>query len=147
IALRIVERFPQLIIERSKYSKVSGLELMAERPFAFRSGAKLTFWGRFFYSSVLHMDSTYDLGAQVIHTQENESFKGINIDEENPLQMFKGSDRNQAYLSESSDNMEGDIEKLPKNSDSNIRKLIMVFLAYLMRYMITCSPGLSLPMG
>ncbi|KAI3888486.1 hypothetical protein MKX03_015116 [Papaver bracteatum] len=131
IALLIVERYPQLIIERSKYSKVSGLELMAERPFAFKSGAKLTFWGRFFYS-FYHIDSTYDHGAQINNTHVNESFKGINIDEENPHQKFEGSYRNKENLSESSENMEGDDKvKLPK---------IPVFLAYLMRYMITCSP-------
>ncbi|XP_026460851.1 uncharacterized protein LOC113362058 isoform X2 [Papaver somniferum] len=140
IALLIVQRYPQLIIERSKYSKVSGLELMAERPFAFKSGARLTFWGRFFYS-FYHMDSTDDHGAQINNTHVNESFKGINIDEENPHQKFEGSYRNQVHLSESSENMEGGNEKLPKSSDSNKRKLIMVFLAYLMRYMITCSPA------
>ncbi|KAI3900439.1 hypothetical protein MKW92_021948 [Papaver armeniacum] len=130
IALLIVERYPQLIIERSKYSKVSGLELMAERPFAFKSGARLTFWGRFFYS-FYHMDSTDDLGAQINNTHVNDSFKGINIDEENPHQKFEGSYRNQVLQSDNSENMVGDKEKLPK---------ITVFLAYLMRYMITCSP-------
>ncbi|MCL7031721.1 hypothetical protein MKW94_001915 [Papaver nudicaule] len=50
IALSLVQRFPELVTERTKVNNVCGLELMAERPFAFASGAKLTFWQRCIYS-------------------------------------------------------------------------------------------------
>ncbi|RZC66186.1 hypothetical protein C5167_009881 [Papaver somniferum] len=44
IALSIVQRFPRLVTQRTREDNICGLELMAERPFAFQSGAKLTLW-------------------------------------------------------------------------------------------------------
>ncbi|KAI3973536.1 hypothetical protein MKX01_011092, partial [Papaver californicum] len=44
IAMSLVQRFPRLITQRTREDNICGLELMAQRPFAFRSGTKLTLW-------------------------------------------------------------------------------------------------------
>ncbi|KAI3962899.1 hypothetical protein MKW92_050602 [Papaver armeniacum] len=76
LALTLVERFPNLVIQETPERKLSGLEVMVQRPFAFLSGAKLTWWQRFIYSTIqLDNDSTYECITRG--------------DEENPLERSK----------------------------------------------------------
>ncbi|KAI3907991.1 hypothetical protein MKW98_003636 [Papaver atlanticum] len=73
IALALVERFPDLIMEKSLAHDMCALELMARRPFTFRSGAKLTWWQNCIYS-IIQVESVHN------HDDDNE------CDEENPLE-------------------------------------------------------------
>ncbi|XP_026384559.1 uncharacterized protein LOC113280118 [Papaver somniferum] len=50
IASSIVQRFPELVIDQAKKVQIDPMIFMAKKPFAFASGAKLTFWKRCIYS-------------------------------------------------------------------------------------------------
>ncbi|XP_026412599.1 uncharacterized protein LOC113308343 isoform X1 [Papaver somniferum] len=52
MALSLVERFPKLVMEKSLVHGMCALELLAQRPFTFRSGAKLTWWQNCMYSII-----------------------------------------------------------------------------------------------
>ncbi|MCL7051692.1 hypothetical protein MKW94_006670, partial [Papaver nudicaule] len=61
LALCLVKRFPKLITVKSREHKMSALELLIRKPFAFRSGTKLTWWQDRIYSLIqVRMDSVYD---------------------------------------------------------------------------------------
>ncbi|KAI3861183.1 hypothetical protein MKW92_015055 [Papaver armeniacum] len=81
IALRVVQDHPNLLIEKSKKSKVTALEMMAVRPFTFLSGCKLTFWEHWIYSVI-----QVDFSAAPAH-------KPIKGDVENLLPSEDSSDR------------------------------------------------------
>ncbi|KAI3932429.1 hypothetical protein MKW92_030706 [Papaver armeniacum] len=73
IALSLVDRFPDLIMEKSLAHDMCAFEVLARRPFTFRSGAKLTWWQNCIYS-IIQVDPMQN------HDTDNES------DEENPLE-------------------------------------------------------------
>ncbi|KAI3950586.1 hypothetical protein MKW92_053689 [Papaver armeniacum] len=73
IALSLVDRFPDLIMEKSLAHDMCAFEVLARRPFTFRSGAKLTWWQNCIYS-IIQVDHMQN------HDTDNES------DEENPLE-------------------------------------------------------------
>ncbi|KAI3957973.1 hypothetical protein MKW98_020615, partial [Papaver atlanticum] len=52
IASSLVQRFPELVIGQTKKVQIDPMIFMAKKPFAFVSGAKLTFWQRCIYSLV-----------------------------------------------------------------------------------------------
>ncbi|KAI3891472.1 hypothetical protein MKX03_037121 [Papaver bracteatum] len=152
IALSIVQRFPRLVTERTKEDNICGLELMAERPFAFRSGAKLTFWQRCIYSFIQVNISTYDHDTQAKdgthHSNRSkdtksslemlfESSEGTNGDEENPMERFEGSHTDGGNPSYNSENSEGEGDSATPSESSNVSinnqgKLIKFIPAYLM---------------
>ncbi|RZC44338.1 hypothetical protein C5167_037287 [Papaver somniferum] len=135
IALSIVQRFPRLVTQRTKEDNICGLELMAERPFAFRSGAKLTLWQRCIYSLIqVNVDSTYDQDTQAkdgshhsnssVDTRSSiegslESLEGTNRDEENPPERFEVSNEDKENQSSSLDNMQGDEAEEHQSSSSD----------------------------
>ncbi|KAI3864261.1 hypothetical protein MKX03_006094 [Papaver bracteatum] len=99
LALSLVKRFPKLVTEHTEGPRgLCGLEKLIYRPFAFKSGASLSWWERFIYS-VIHVDisSPYDdYDTEEVDDSSSENFEGTSGDEEN--------------LVESSDGHEGDIE-------------------------------------
>ncbi|KAI3906922.1 hypothetical protein MKW92_032718 [Papaver armeniacum] len=113
VALSIVQRFPRLVTERTERANICGLELMAERPFEFASGRKLTFWQRCFYSSIqMNIDSTNHSNLLEDTKRSKEKLlpclEGTNGDEENPLERFEGTHTDEENPSYNSDNTEGD---------------------------------------
>ncbi|KAI3957071.1 hypothetical protein MKW92_043377 [Papaver armeniacum] len=52
MALSIVQLFPEMVMLKSQEHDMCGLELLVRRPFAFRSGVKLTGWQKFIYSLI-----------------------------------------------------------------------------------------------
>ncbi|KAI3933747.1 hypothetical protein MKW92_027558 [Papaver armeniacum] len=50
MALCLVKRFPKLVTEKSLKDNICALEVLVRRPFAFKSGAKLTWWQDRIYS-------------------------------------------------------------------------------------------------
>ncbi|KAI3877300.1 hypothetical protein MKX03_024235 [Papaver bracteatum] len=136
IASSIVQRFPRLVTERTKVAKLCGLELIAERPFAFASGRKRTFWERCIYSSIqVNIGSTYH-SNHADNTKSSkeelllESWEATSGDEENPLERFKGSHSNKENSSSNSENSEGDNANVSTSSNQGV--LIMLISAYLM---------------
>ncbi|XP_026437333.1 uncharacterized protein LOC113335504 isoform X2 [Papaver somniferum] len=82
IALSLVKRFPKLVTEKSHEHGICGLESITQRPFAFLSGAKLTWWQRKIYSLThTSMDSTSNSGTQAPNQTSSER------DEENPFEI------------------------------------------------------------
>ncbi|KAI3940832.1 hypothetical protein MKW92_014392 [Papaver armeniacum] len=66
MALCLVKRFPQLVTEKSLEDNMCGLELLVRRPFAFRSGTKLTWLQDRIYSLMeVDVQSTY---VRLVHT-------------------------------------------------------------------------------
>ncbi|KAI3945003.1 hypothetical protein MKW92_010250 [Papaver armeniacum] len=96
IALSICRQFPYLV--RQMVAKAEGenslLQKIVERPFAFLSGANLTWWERSIYSLIeVNMDCPVDYNI----TRDKDklspgSSKGTKKDEENPPESSKGSD-------------------------------------------------------
>ncbi|KAI3889375.1 hypothetical protein MKX03_024466 [Papaver bracteatum] len=60
MALSLVKRFPKLVTEKSLKDDICGLEVLVRRPFAFKSGANLTWWQDRIYSLIeVDMNSSY----------------------------------------------------------------------------------------
>ncbi|KAI3891353.1 hypothetical protein MKX03_031449 [Papaver bracteatum] len=58
LALCVVMKYPKLAMTKSSTFDMCGLEMMVRRPFAFQSGAKLTWWQNLIYS-VIQVDMNY----------------------------------------------------------------------------------------
>ncbi|KAI3872952.1 hypothetical protein MKW92_025606 [Papaver armeniacum] len=143
IASSIVQRFPELVIDQTKKVQTNAMNYMAERPFAFVSGAKHTFWQRCIYSLVkVNTITTYEL-----HTQANENkfsrrsedslpqcSEGIKRDEENPVEKIEGSCRDKKFPSENSKNMEGDKAKPFKWEAAGVGICASIFMICLQMY-------------
>ncbi|KAI3912903.1 hypothetical protein MKW92_016086 [Papaver armeniacum] len=143
IASSIVQRFPELVIDQTKKVQTNAMNYMAERPFAFVSGAKHTFWQRCIYSLVkVNTITTYEL-----HTQANENknsrrseesltqcSEGIKGDEENPVERIEGSCRDENFPSENSKNMEGDKAKPFKWEAAGVGICASIFMICLQMY-------------
>ncbi|RZC84822.1 hypothetical protein C5167_047611 [Papaver somniferum] len=78
IALSLVTKFPKVVMTKAKTDVIDmcGLEMMVRRPFAFKSGAKLTWWQDLIYSSIqVNMNSTctrpVGLAGYTIRDEEN----------------------------------------------------------------------------
>ncbi|KAI3891352.1 hypothetical protein MKX03_031448 [Papaver bracteatum] len=74
LALRVVLKFPEAATTKS--NGTCGLEMMVQRPFAFKSGAKLTWWQNLIYSLI-----QVDANALCIRPVEPATIR----DEENPV--------------------------------------------------------------
>ncbi|KAI3933848.1 hypothetical protein MKX01_028174, partial [Papaver californicum] len=87
MALSLVKRFPNLATKISPLHEMCGLEMMVQRPFAFLSGAKLTWWQHCIYPLIqVDMHSTYNYGGK-------NTFKCLEVtarDEENLLESSEG---------------------------------------------------------
>ncbi|KAI3916846.1 hypothetical protein MKW92_019410, partial [Papaver armeniacum] len=86
LAFCLMKRFPELVKEKSPVRNMCALETLVRRPYAFRSGTKLTWWQNYIYSLIRvdHVNSTYD-DHQVVqpHTCKR--------DEENPPERAEGT--------------------------------------------------------
>ncbi|KAI3916845.1 hypothetical protein MKW92_019409 [Papaver armeniacum] len=86
LAFCLMKRFPELVKEKSPVRNMCALESLVRRPYAFRSGTKLTWWQNYIYSLIRvdHVNSTYD-DHQVVqpHTCKR--------DEENPPERAEGT--------------------------------------------------------
>ncbi|KAI3879837.1 hypothetical protein MKX03_000456 [Papaver bracteatum] len=143
IASSIVKRFPELVIDQTKKVHTNAMNYMAERPFAFASGAKHTFWQRCIYSFVkVEENTTYELDIQANENKFSRSSegslpqcsKGINGDEENPVERIEGSCRDKKYTPENSKNMEGDKAKPFKWGTAGISIYAQIFMICLLMY-------------
>ncbi|KAI3958672.1 hypothetical protein MKW98_030337 [Papaver atlanticum] len=74
LAMCLVKRFPKLVTEKTR-SKVCGIEMMVQRPFAFRSGAKMKGWKSYLYELI---QVNMDYSPSCDH--------GTRGDEENPVE-------------------------------------------------------------
>ncbi|KAI3980311.1 hypothetical protein MKX01_001382, partial [Papaver californicum] len=110
IALSLVKRFPKLVTEKSREHGICGLESITQRPFAFLSGAKMTWWQCKIYAlTPVDMDSTSNRGVQ---EEERTAFKSIELteqDEENPLEISEGPQVLEDNLSKTSSNVNSTI--------------------------------------
>ncbi|RZC90076.1 hypothetical protein C5167_044706 [Papaver somniferum] len=89
MALSIIKRFPNLATEVSSLHDVCGLEMMVQRPFAFLSGAKLTWWQQYIYPLIqVDMRPTHNYGAR------------------NTFKCLEGTEREEENLLESSEVIE-----------------------------------------
>ncbi|KAI3836583.1 hypothetical protein MKW92_043273 [Papaver armeniacum] len=88
IALSLVKRFPKLVTEKSREHGICGLESITQRPFAFLSGAKLTWWQEKIYSLThVVMDSTSNRGAEADNQTSSIWLAHAERDVENPLEI------------------------------------------------------------
>ncbi|KAI3880247.1 hypothetical protein MKX03_015226 [Papaver bracteatum] len=91
IALSLVKRFPKLVTEKSREHGMCGLESITQRPFAFFSGTKLTWWQRKIYAlTPVYMDYTSNHGMQAEERNASKSLERTQQDEENPLDISEG---------------------------------------------------------
>ncbi|KAI3847445.1 hypothetical protein MKX03_021674 [Papaver bracteatum] len=104
IASSLVQRFPELVIDNTKKVQTSAMNNMAERPFAFASGAKYTFWQRRIYSLAKEEINSYE-------SHPDQSLESIDEDEENPVERFDGCYEDEKNPPESSENTQGEKEK------------------------------------
>ncbi|KAI3850586.1 hypothetical protein MKW92_046981 [Papaver armeniacum] len=152
IASSLVQRFPELVIDQTNKVQTSAMYYMAERPFAFASGAKLTFWKHCIYSMIkVDINTAFELDTQ---TNENKSFpqslEDTNGDEESPV------DRDEKNPTEHPKNTEGEKAKLFKSETvgDNIFvvmcticnlihvmfKFFVVFPVFFVRFIISWTP-------
>ncbi|KAI3980309.1 hypothetical protein MKX01_001380, partial [Papaver californicum] len=88
IALSLVKRFPQLVTAKSREHGICGLESITQRPFAFFSGANLTWWQHKIYSLTrVFMDSTSNRGAEADNQTSSICLAHNKRDVENPLEI------------------------------------------------------------
>ncbi|KAI3957963.1 hypothetical protein MKW98_020605 [Papaver atlanticum] len=154
IASSLVQRFPELVIDQRKKVQISVMNCMAERPFAFASGAKLTFWQRRIYPLVkVDINTTYELNTQTnkrnsLCTSEEsllQILEGTNVDEEDPVERFEEPCEDEKCPAENSENMEADEEKPFKWEIIwyliyHMIKFVSVLLVFLVRFIIPWTP-------
>ncbi|KAI3880244.1 hypothetical protein MKX03_015223 [Papaver bracteatum] len=88
LALSLVKRFPRLVTTKSREHGICGLESITQRPFAFLSGAKLTWWQQKIYSLTrVVMDSTSNRGAEADNQTSSIWLAHAERDVENPLEI------------------------------------------------------------
>ncbi|KAI3921234.1 hypothetical protein MKW92_035764 [Papaver armeniacum] len=108
LALCLVNRFPELVMEKSSAYGMCGLEMLVRRPFAFRSGAKMTWWQDRIYSVIqVDINSTY---GQPISCQPSLESKR---DEDNRLEA-KDTEIDEENLSNSPKEIKKTVLKSPK---------------------------------
>ncbi|KAI3981196.1 hypothetical protein MKX01_016331 [Papaver californicum] len=154
IASSIVQRFPELIIDQTKKVHTKAMDYMAERPFAFASGAQLTFWQRCIYSLVkVDKNTTYELDTRTNGRNSSlssevrlpRSLEGTNEDEENPVDRFEGSYKIPPQNSENTELSSPEIV-VKCVSAARIMVLLMIkFYVFFVRFI--WSPGFILPFG
>ncbi|RZC80980.1 hypothetical protein C5167_043553, partial [Papaver somniferum] len=110
LALCLVNRFPELVMVKSSAYGMCGLELLVRRPFAFRSGAKMTWWQDRIYS-VIQVDTKSTYGQPITCQSSLESKRDednhlevndTKIDEEKPLEFAERDTENRPKLNTSS---------------------------------------------
>lgn len=74
VALYLVKQYPDLVMEKNSISSKTGLQTLAAKPTAFRSGCRLGFWQRIIYSWIpvrqeKALESPIPGPSQVITTQ------------------------------------------------------------------------------
>ncbi|KAI3856818.1 hypothetical protein MKX03_014136 [Papaver bracteatum] len=98
LALCLVKRFPKLILEKSLVHGMCGLELLVRRPFAFKSGAKMTWWERYIYPLIQVEEEYFTYDAYLILDEDRLSecsegtkafIKNINSEACNPQERSK----------------------------------------------------------
>ncbi|KAI3916496.1 hypothetical protein MKW92_007567 [Papaver armeniacum] len=154
IASSLVQRFPELVIDQRKKIQISVMNYMAERPFAFASGAKLTFWQRRIYPLVkVDINTTYELNTQTNKRSSSRSseeslpqiLEDTNVDEENPVERFEESCEDEKCPPENSENTKGDETKPFKWEIIwyliyHMIKFFSVLLVFLVRFIIPWTP-------
>ncbi|KAI3963526.1 hypothetical protein MKW92_025726 [Papaver armeniacum] len=94
----LVKRFPKLILEKSLVHGMCGLELLVRRPFAFKSGAKMTWWERYVYPLIQVEEEYFTYDAYLILDEDRLSecsegtkafIKNINSEACNPQERSK----------------------------------------------------------
>ncbi|MCL7035280.1 hypothetical protein MKW94_021579, partial [Papaver nudicaule] len=109
IASSLVQKFPELVLDQTKKVQTNAMNDMAERPFAFASGAKLKFWRRCIYSLIKVDIQTTQRNAS-LSSEESlpQSLEVTNVDIENPVERIERSYTNKDYPPENSKRAEGD---------------------------------------
>ncbi|KAI3921432.1 hypothetical protein MKW98_013366 [Papaver atlanticum] len=93
-AMSIVRRYPELVTMRYQGEDICGLEAMAQKRLAFRSGFKLTWWNQDIYSSIdVDRDSqkNFTQGITNIEGDEENALKSNQIIEPNASKSIKFS--------------------------------------------------------
>ncbi|KAI3872871.1 hypothetical protein MKW92_025746, partial [Papaver armeniacum] len=87
LAVCLVKRFPELVMEKSLVHDAYALEMLVRRPFTFRSGTKLTWWQKYIYSLIrVHgASSTYDYDDGAVQQSTSEG------DQENLPERIEGT--------------------------------------------------------
>ncbi|KAI3894199.1 hypothetical protein MKX03_003756 [Papaver bracteatum] len=123
LALCLVNRFPELVMVKSSAYGMCGLELLVRRPFAFRSGAKVTWWQDRIYS-VIQVDINSTYGQPITCQSSLESkrdednrlkVKDTEIDEENPLELAGRDKENRPKITKAEESLQ-----VSSNSDKGI---------------------------
>ncbi|KAI3906657.1 hypothetical protein MKW92_052980 [Papaver armeniacum] len=121
LALCLVNRFPELVMVESSAYGMCGLELLVRRPFAFRSGAKMTWWQDRIYS-VIQVDINSTYGQPITGQSEPKrdednrlEVKDTEIDEENPLESYKFPKINRLKITKAEESLQ-----VSSNSDKGI---------------------------
>ncbi|XP_026405389.1 uncharacterized protein LOC113300385 [Papaver somniferum] len=123
LALCLVNRFPELVMVESSAYGMCGLELLVRRPFAFRSGAKMTWWQDRIYS-VIQVDINTSYGQPITCQSSLESkrdednrleVKDTEIDEENPLEFVERDKENRPKITKAEESLQ-----VSSNSDKGI---------------------------
>ncbi|KAI3957975.1 hypothetical protein MKW98_020617 [Papaver atlanticum] len=156
IASSLVQRFPELVIDQTKKVQTSAMNNMAERPFAFASGAKHTFWQRRIYPLVkVDVNTAYELdgrtnqGNSALSSEESlpHSLEGTDGDKENPIKRFGGSCRDGKNQPENSENTEEDESELIRailyfaiffNLMIKLFKFLGFLMSFIARPSVTC---------
>ncbi|KAI3957967.1 hypothetical protein MKW98_020609 [Papaver atlanticum] len=133
IASSLVQRFPELVIDNTKKVQTSAMNNMAERPFAFASGAKYTFWQRRIYSLVkVDINTEYEFDAQpnIKGSDEShpQSLERTNGEEENRVKRFEGSYKAGKKPPENAENTQGDEEKWSKPKTVAVYMLVPIII-------------------
>ncbi|RZC72375.1 hypothetical protein C5167_035572 [Papaver somniferum] len=114
LALCLVNRFPELVMVESSAYGMCGLELLVRRPFAFRSGAKMTWWQDRIYS-VIQVDINTSYGQPITCQSSLESkrdednrleVKDTEIDEENPLEFVERDKENRPKITKAEESLQ-----------------------------------------
>ncbi|KAI3912540.1 hypothetical protein MKW98_021002 [Papaver atlanticum] len=80
IALCLLRQFPEVAVIKSNHFDMCGLEMMVRKPYAFKSGAKLTWWQNLIYSLIQVNMNSMKPEECTIRDEENPLPENLNSD-------------------------------------------------------------------
>ncbi|KAI3862977.1 hypothetical protein MKX03_005360 [Papaver bracteatum] len=135
IVMSLVKRYPELVTQQTGGTRrICGFKKLIDRPFAFKSGASLSWWERFIYS-LIHVDT------KEMDDNSSENVKGIARDEENLVETSDGPKGHLEDPSEISDGTGTDKSKTASKASMKIkgvltRKVMHKRASRLVNYMV-----------
>ncbi|XP_026457069.1 ankyrin repeat-containing protein NPR4-like isoform X1 [Papaver somniferum] len=113
------------------------MNYMAERPFAFASGAKHTFWQHLIYSLInVDINSAYELDNHTKERNTQRGLEGTNEDKEDLVERFEGPYRDEENPTENSENTKEGKPKPFRWETIGVRVMLLYLISLMIKFFV-----------